>query len=215
MKKTKISLFIGVIFLLSVSVSFAQNNSLDGVWYYIDGDEINMRVFRENQTADFRFSLSATTRGTAANQSIFSGAYTVRPVSLALKNYTIESLGRMNIDGRVYRYNASPLMLILWERTTPNYYHPVLEMNSDALIGNWIVPGEEYDIEVEITANRLTIKRGRIQRVFSYSSGGFPVINLKDSNGTDFFRNYFFFGRDIVALNIPGEAGTYIFQRQN
>jgi len=194
---------------INLGLSFAQNSTLDGVWYYVsDGDVINIRVFRGNQTGDFSFRLSGTTQ------------HNVRPMSVSLTNFTIESVGRLNINNKIYRYCTSPLILILWESNwgmeTTNFYQPVLEMNTNALIGNWIIPGDEYDIELEITANTLTLKKGRVQNVFSFSSSNYPVMTLRDSKGTNHIRNYFFFGKDIVAFNIPGEeSGALIFQRRN
>ena len=206
-EKARYYIIFFILLLINIGLSFAQNNTIDGVWYFVSNySGINIRVFKDNQAADFYFELSDT--------------YNVKPMSLKSKNYKIESTSRINIDGKTYVYYTSPQIFIIeesrgWGSITTNYYHPVLEIKSESLIGNWIITGEEYDIEVEITANSLTFKKGKIQRNFAFSSPGFPVIALKDSSGTNFTRNYFFFGKDIVALNIPGESGAQLFQRKN
>ena len=205
-EKTRYYILFIILLLINIGVSFAQNNTLDGVWYYINNTEINIWVFKENQAADFSFDLSYTNN--------------LKPMSLKSKNYKIESTSRIIIDGKTYVYYTSPQIFIIeekrgWGSMTTNYYHPVLEIKPESLIGNWIITGEEYDVEVEITANSLTIKKGKIQRSFSFSSPGFPVIALKDSSGTNFTRNYFFFGKDILAFNIPGESDVMIYQRKN
>jgi len=205
MKNIKLCLILVVLLFIHLGVSFAQTNTIDGIWYYIDnGDEINIRIFKENQTTSFSFRLASTSTNN------------IKPMSLSFKPYTIESICQIKIDGKIYEYYTSPLILILyesigWGSEKYCYYHPVLEMNSNSLIGNWIIPGEEFDIEVEITAKTLTLTKGKSKKSFSLSLPGFPVISLKDSNGTNYNRNYFFFGADIVALNIPGESGAMIF----
>jgi len=205
MKKLRnLTVFIFLLFL-NFGVSFAQNNSLDGVWYHISefDSTIYIRLFNKNQTTNFNFPLTG------------SSQYSTRPMSFTYKNFTTDNQ-LIKIDNQSYSYRiSSPQILVLWENSSPRYYHPVVDININSLLGNWIVYGDEYDIELEITSNTLTLKKGKIQRIYSYSSEGFPNIIFTDSKNTKSYRNYFFFGKDIVSLYIPEENGAYLFQRQN
>ena len=87
-------------------------------------------------------------------------------------------------------------------------------MSFDALIGNWIITGDEYDTELEITKTTMTLKKGKNQQVFSYSSGNYPVINFKDSSGTSSSRYFFFFGKDILTIYLPSEGYAMMFKRK-
>jgi len=208
MKNFKFFFILSIFSFFIIINSFSQNNTIDGVWYNMNNyDKITIRIFKGNQTSSFEYSLSDT--------YVIGG---VKSMPNSLKNFTFDGQNRIKIDGTTYTYYTSPAILIIWEPSVmgivPKIYYPVLEINFESLIGNWIIPGNEYDIELEITNKTFTLKRGRVQKVFTYSSGGFPIINLKDSSGKNFIRNYFFLGKDIAIINIPGENETLIFQRK-
>jgi hypothetical protein len=205
----KSALFSLILLLLNFDVSFAQNNDLEGIWYYMDNqNSVYIRIFSENQTLAFNFGLSLTS------------GYSLIPDRRNFKNYTIDG-GRLNIDGRAHDYRTSSQMLIIWETSRnrnwaePYFYHPVLEVRPEALIGSWVVIGDEYDIEVIITNNTLIFRKGKSEREFQYSVRGFPVITFRDSSGREQLRNYFFFGKNILSLLIPGEDKALIFQRRD